>query len=451
MPGHCQIDVLALNLGAYFKVSTVAPAIFSVGFLQTGRKLGGFVGQQRGDRSRWDLVNRHAAGHGMAEQGYGTGMATFPRRNTEGQGAKITSNRQGITGNPRGCVVLNGENGADLKQQTTAANEIANISALERRVVLMQGIADKIRHYRKTFRPPVFYALDSYVLWLSVALACLIMAILFVNLYLLVASDIQLLRPWDQAWLFLCEIPLIFGMLQVYFQGAERRFRRLNPAIKRVNFRTPYASLDSEKHAYLRNIFKSEDDLQQLAKRLIDEWEWRREVKRRAQDPMWTHAIAFYRLPTGSNFAAYMTGLVAVVAGIVIATITPEAVFASMADYLEDAWSLIRLMLWVVVIPFAACVLPGALIISFVKDLLELFIERLNDQYLSQKAFYRFISQILELHDREEPLLLRKTRAQVYWTIRLCITPLRNVPAVWMRIRRTRVLMRRMKRSGAVI
>lgn len=315
----------------------------------------------------------------------------------------------------------------------------------------MQGIADKIRHYRKTFRPPVFYALDSYVLWLSVALACLIMMILFANLYLLVANDVQLLRPWDQAWLFLSEIPLVFGMLQVYFLGAERRFRHLNPAIKRVNLRTPHVSLGDEKHAYLRATFKSEDDLHGLAKRLTDEWEWRREIKRRAQDPMWTHATGFYQLPSGSNFAAYMTGLVAVVAGIVIATITPEAIFTSITGYLEDVWALIRLMMLAVVIPFAACVLPGALIISFVKDLFELLIERLNDQYLSQKAFYRFISQILELHDREEPLLLRKTRAQMYWTIRLCMTPLRDVPGVFRRIRRARMLMRRMKRSGAVI
>lgn len=312
----------------------------------------------------------------------------------------------------------------------------------------MQGIADKVRHYRKTFRPPVFYALDSCALWLSVTLALLIMSAFLLDLYARLAHDVELLRPPDQLLLIVFEVPMIFGLLQVYFLGAERRFRRLHPTLKRINFRTPHASLSGEKRAYLKSTFESEDDLQALAKRLIEEWEWRREVSRRAQDTLWTRALGFYKLPSGSNFAAYMTGLLAVLAGIVITTITPETLLGSINSVLQDMWSLIRTLWIVVVFPLAVCVLPGALILSCVRDIGEVIVERLNDQYLSQKGFYKFISQVLELHDREEPLLLRKTRAQVYWSIRLSMAPLHEVPRVMKRIGKARALAKRFRDKG---
>lgn len=61
--------------------------------------------------------------------------------------------------------------------------------------------------------------------------------------------------------------------------------------------------------------------------------------------------------------------------------------------------------------------------LNLLKDLGVLLVEKLDDQYLSNTGFYRFISQLLELHDATEPLLLRKTRAWVYWTVRLGLAP----------------------------
>jgi hypothetical protein len=76
-----------------------------------------------------------------------------------------------------------------------------------------------------------------------------------------------------------------------------------------------------------------------------------------------------------------------------------------------------------------------------------LLVEKLNDQYLSNTGFYRFISQLLELHDSTEPLLLRKTRAWVYWTMRLGLAPVRDSMKVWRRIWRAKRLSKRLRRG----
>ncbi|WP_439888289.1 hypothetical protein ACSX1C_03720 [Pseudomonas sp. MBLB4123] len=311
----------------------------------------------------------------------------------------------------------------------------------------MEAIADKIRHYRKTFRPPVFYALDSLALWLSIGLATLILGLLFFDLYLRIAQSTYLLGKTDQAWLMVYEVPMLFGMMQAHFHGTERRYRMLYPTAKRIHFRTPHEILAKEKHAYIRAIFAHEGDLRVLAKHLIEEWEWRRELKVRAQEPLLQRAAGFFTLPSPGNFAAYMTGLVAILAGIIISTLSREVLFADLEQWLVDTWSLIVQLWLAIVLPIAVCMLPGAVILIGIKQVGETFLERINDQFLSHTAFYRFISELLELHDRGERLLLRKTRAWAYWTIRLTMAPLEETPRVWRRIRLAKVLARGRARS----
>jgi len=308
----------------------------------------------------------------------------------------------------------------------------------------MQAISDKIRHYRKTFRPPVFYALGSLALWLSIVLAALILGLMSLDLYLRFAKGRELLDTCDQLALLLLETPLLFGMLQAYFMGAERRYRQLHPSVRQVNLRTPKLYLGMEKRAYLQSTFEHDGDLRVLAKTLVEEWEWRRELRNRAQEPLWRRAMGFFGLPSASNFAAYLTGLVAVIAGIVIATMTPEVVFGSFGQFLDDTWTLIRMLWMAIVLPFALCVLPGAVILSTIKNIGEALLEWLNDQYLSQTDFYRFISELLDLHDRGERLLLRKTRAHLYWAARLTMAQIQDLPKVWRRIKRARGLSKRL-------
>jgi hypothetical protein len=134
---------------------------------------------------------------------------------------------------------------------------------------------------------------------------------------------------------------------------------------------------------------------------------------------------------------------VAVLAGIVIATLSREVLFADLEQFLVDAWNLI-VQLWLAfVLPFAVCMLPGAVILVGIKQVGETLLEQVNDQFLSHTGFYRFISELLELHDRGERLLLRKTRAWAYWTVRPTMVPIEDIPGVWRRIRRAKVLARR--------
>ncbi|MFI8480160.1 hypothetical protein ACIGCM_06275 [Pseudomonas sp. NPDC078700] len=150
-------------------------------------------------------------------------------------------------------------------------------------------------------------------------MAILILGLLFFDLYLRLTQSTYLLGTSDQAWLLVYEVPMMFSLIQVYFQGAERRYRILHPAAKRVHFRTPHVTLAKEKHAHLRTTFAHEGDLRALAKHLIEEWEWRRELKIRAQEPLMLRAKGFFKLPSPGNFAAYLTGFVAILVGIVIA------------------------------------------------------------------------------------------------------------------------------------
>ncbi len=310
----------------------------------------------------------------------------------------------------------------------------------------MRVISDKIRHFRKTFRPPIYYAYGSVIFWLSAVLAALILGLTLSDLYLRIALTRPLLSPRAQAGLFLFEVPLLFGILQIYFAGAVTRYRRLHPSVRRVNLRTASTSLSREKREHLNGIFETfghKDDLRLLAKSLIEEWEWRRELKQRAQEPLWRRAVGFFGPTSASNFAAYVTGLVAVIAGIVIATMSPEVVFGSFWDFLDNAWSLIR-MLWLgIVFPFALCVLPGAIILSGMKNVVEALLEWLDDLYLSRTAFYHFISELLELHDHRERLLQRRTGARLYWLVRLGTAPISELPGVWRRIKRSKELGKR--------
>jgi len=306
----------------------------------------------------------------------------------------------------------------------------------------MQAIADKVRWYRKRFRSPIFYALDSSVLWLTALLAGLIVTFLVADVYLRLAGRSYLLEAGDQWLLLAFELPMMLGMLQVMVLGAERRHRQHYPTHKRVNLRAAQAIQGRERHAFLQEHFEHQGDLKSLAKELVDDWEWQRGIKHRAQEPLWHNAVAFFKPPSASSFAAYMTGFVAVIAGIVIATMTPEVIFASFSDFLRDTWSLIWLLWRSLVFPFAACVLPGAVILTFIKNIGEWLLELLDDQYLSHMAFYRFIVELLDLHARGARTWQRRTRAGVYWTIQLGTCPINELASRWRRIQRARRLAR---------
>jgi hypothetical protein len=306
--------------------------------------------------------------------------------------------------------------------------------------VVVQAISDKIRHYRKTFRPPVFYAMGSLVLWLSLVLVALILSLVLSDLYIRLAGNAFLLSSHSQFSLLLAEVPALLGLGQAYYIGRARRYRLYNPNVVSFGFRRSFSNLTNEKTAYLKKIFRIEDDLMRLAAELVDEWEWREKIKLRCKETWLIRASGFFRLPSASNFAAYVTGILAVVAGIVIATMTPDAVFGSINEYVDTALAMAELF-WLVII-IAVCVLPCAVILGSLKSVGDVLLESINDQYLSNTAFYRFIAEVLELHDLGDRLLLRKTVGWAYWSVRVLVSPIHELPKIRRGIRRAKRLHR---------
>ncbi len=304
----------------------------------------------------------------------------------------------------------------------------------------MQAISDKIRHYRKTFRPPVSYAVGSLVLWLSIALTMLILLLFFSDLYIRIVRDNFILSTSFQFLLLSAEIPVMLGIGQAYYTGSVRRFRLYNPNAVSFGFRRSFSNLTNEKTAYLKKIFRIEDDLMRLAAELVDEWEWREKIKLQCKETWLIRASGFFRLPSASNFAAYVTGILAVVAGIVIAMMTPDAVFGSINEYVDTAVAMTELF-WLVII-IAVCVLPCAVILGSLKSVGDVLLESINDQYLSNTAFYRFIAEVLELHDLGDRLLLRKTVGWAYWSVRVLVSPIHELPKIRRGIRRAKRLHR---------
>jgi hypothetical protein len=68
------------------------------------------------------------------------------------------------------------------------------------------------------------------------------------------------------------------------------------------------------------------------------------------------------RLAFSRHFVADLTGILEVFAALVIATMSAETLFGSIDQVLEDAWALIRMLWLAIALPFALCVLPGAVI-----------------------------------------------------------------------------------------
>ncbi|KRW62096.1 hypothetical protein [Pseudomonas sp. TTU2014-080ASC] len=304
----------------------------------------------------------------------------------------------------------------------------------------MQAISDKIRHYRKTFRSLLFYARGTLVFWLCVTLMGLIVGVVALDVYLGIASDVDLLSGWQVTVLYICELFIAPGVVQAYFMGAQRRYQLFHPQAAQPRFRVAHRHFDQQKLAYLRRTFEHPGDIRDLAKALVKEWEWLQSLRVRAQEPMWRKTMGFFHLPTAGNFATYMAGLVAIIAAIVIANMDAEFIFGSFEQFISDTWDLIFAM-WVNLIPLVVLIIfPAATLVSAVKYLTERLLECLDDQYLSQAGFYRFITELLELPDRRHRDLMSRTRGWAYWSILLLMAPLEDVPRVWRRIKRVKRL-----------
>lgn len=306
----------------------------------------------------------------------------------------------------------------------------------------MQLIGDKVRHYRKTFRPAAFYAFRSRVFAANCFLAIVILGCLAADVWVATTTEFEFLTRNDQVWLLVAESALGLGMLQVHLLGLQRRHRRLNPSFSRAGMRAALSCLDREKRELIQRSFNHYGSLESLARGLVDQWEWRREVNVRADEPAMRRAFSFFRPPTASNFAGYMVGVVAIAAAVVISLIDRETFFSALPTFANEAWNSVLNLWLIVVVPIVICILPTAAILSMFRGSWEKATEWINDQYLSDAAFYRFIAEILDLHDRGGRRLLRQTRNAASLIVRVATCHIPELGKLWSRWQRAKRIAR---------
>ncbi|NWC10455.1 hypothetical protein HX776_16730 [Pseudomonas agarici] len=310
----------------------------------------------------------------------------------------------------------------------------------------MRTIAHKVKRYRKSFSGFPASMLRSTIFYL--VLTQLILTLGAVLLYLFFSiyqhSDLYHLLP---LWVLLLEVFLMFGFIQLRFDLDRKRLERLNPELCRVAFRKAYSLLEREKVRRIEMLFGPRLDLRDLARELIDEWEWRRSIQIRAGQPAERRARNFFGLPSAGNFATYLAGLIAVLAAVVVTLIDKVEFYQALPEMGENFLNIFILLTTAIVLPIAASVYPLAAILGGAKVAANNLLEALDDDYLSDARFYGFIKELLELEERKEKRLLMKTTGRLYWCMRAGMAPIGQVSKVMRNARRS-VRIEKLRRAG---
>jgi len=299
----------------------------------------------------------------------------------------------------------------------------------------MNVIAQKIRKYRSTTRPAVFFAVGTLVFWLTIILIFLVLAAVALNMYTQIVWNSEMYSNLPKI-AFIAEFMLLPAMLQIYFEGAQIRYRLLYPEARRVGFRVPELMIQRDKTARIDMIFKPKGSYEQLAKELIAAWEWRNLVKKEADEPAMRRALGFFSLPSASNIATYIAGVLAIAAATIITLIDKDSFYRELATNMNDAWSNIVILTILVVIPVAVSIIPLTTIYLMLKSIVTWLQQRIDDDYIDQRSFYKFILELIQINDRKERRLLMRTTGLVYWLIRIGTARILDIKKVFKNYRR---------------
>jgi len=238
---------------------------------------------------------------------------------------------------------------------------------------------------------------------------------------------------------------LLLGSFQVIIEGVKRRHAIRHPSQPNASMRSAELIHYREKVKSIRELFDHDGPMTPLAKELVDQWEWRQDIKRRTNDPALQIAASFYRPPSSGNIATLAAGSIAIFAAIVIATLDRETFLGSLPTIWNIAISNISSLAVVVILPIAAAIYPAAIFWTFCRSLISLFLEAIDDDNLSRRTFYDFIEELIEIDDRQEKRLLMRTTGMIYWPLRILTTDISNTPKVYRSAQRARRLHRKRK------
>ena len=304
----------------------------------------------------------------------------------------------------------------------------------------MRALPHKIKTFQKEFSLLPGYAFSMRIFWLVALLAALIIGSLIFNAINTIVFKSHTYSHLPYVSLGFEFFVLIPSFLQVICEIDQQRCRRLYPQVRPAGFRAAVTMINRAKYERIEVLFGPQESLEKLAKGLIEEWKWRREIQLNAGETDVQKAQKFFRLPSGSNLATYLAGVLAIVAGIVIALIDKDSFYQNLPTLWDSFEVWYAALFKVIVMPIAICIIPLAAIWSSIKALCRILAENMDDDFLSQPKFYSFIKELLELADRKERRLLLKTTGRAYWSIRLLTAPIHEIPGIYRNIRRSKRL-----------
>lgn len=291
----------------------------------------------------------------------------------------------------------------------------------------MNVIAQKIRKYRSDTRPAAFFAASTRVFWLTALLLFSVFGAVILDMYHRIALNSEMYSHLPIVVL-MCEVMLLPAMLQIHYEGAQIRYRLHRPDARTVGFRVPELMILRDKVARINTIFKPEGSYEQLAKQLITAWEWRKQVAQEAEEAAMRRAVGFFSLPSASNLATYIAGVLAIVAAMTVTLIEKETFYRELPSSLNEAWSNIIILSLLIVLPVAACIIPTATIFVMLKSIVVWLRQRIDDDYLDRTSFYKFISELIQIEDNKERRLLMRTTGFVYWFVRIGTAHFSDIP-----------------------
>ncbi|WP_426943834.1 hypothetical protein ACP4J5_12440 [Pseudomonas oryzihabitans] len=309
----------------------------------------------------------------------------------------------------------------------------------------MRAVSHKVKTYRREFRFIPGFMFATSIFWLVFTHTALTLGAigLYFTSYYVYGSTLFLHLPFHAlAW----ELVLMMGWMQLALEANRRRVMRMRGLAKPPMFRVALAAMDVEKRRRINALFGPHESSTALARDLIQQWEWERSIYQQAASPALQRALGFFNVPSAGNFATYLAGVLAVVAGIVIALIDRDVFFDGVGQLWSNFKEAYSFLLMVVVIPVATLVIPVAMLTDGVRTVTNRIVEWINDDYLSRGRFYAFIKDLIQFETHSQRRLLMRTTGVAFWTMRIGTAPITRVPALWKNMRRS-IRIRRRRRN----
>ena len=187
----------------------------------------------------------------------------------------------------------------------------------------MRTVAHHVKTFRREYRliPSFVWGSRIFILFASsMLLVVLSIALFFYHHVYLQLPTYANLSYWTLFW----EMPMLLGLAQILVEVDRRRFARDNLGKRILGIRQAIVATDRAKRRMISEHFAGREDFAELAKELIEQWEWRQALERRAGSPATLRTLHFFNLPSASNFATYLGGLLAVIAAVVVALLDKE-------------------------------------------------------------------------------------------------------------------------------